>query len=167
MRQLQENLSASQRQDYEAHGYFYVIGGKTGCRYRIRHGHMLNVEQLGPKGQRVARLCFLPKGDLPAGDVLLAQKLALELFETEALRVAVVCRLTRECGPLSSDRTCNLTRRGWPSRVAWEDGMGVIATGQEAELRRRLHLLGYELRRSPVQDAKHPAYGGYMIVDTQ
>ena len=45
--------------------------------------------------------------------------------------------------------------------------MGVIATGQEVELPRRLHLLGYELRRSPVQDAKHPAYGGYMIVDTQ
>jgi len=45
--------------------------------------------------------------------------------------------------------------------------MAVIATGQEVELRRRLHLLGYELRRSPVQDPKHPAYGGYMIVDAR
>ena len=112
MRLLREHLNAPQRQDWDAHGYFYVIGGKTGCRYRIRRGHVLNVEQLGPKGERVARLCFLPKGDLPAGDVLLAQKLALELFETEVLRVAVVCRLTRECGPWSSDRTCNLTRLG-------------------------------------------------------
>jgi len=112
LRLLLENLSASQRHDYEAHGYFYVIGGKTGWRYRVHDRHLLNVVQLGPKGQRVARLCFFPKGDLPAGDVLLAQKLALELFETEALRVAVVCRLTRECGPLSSDRTCILTRLG-------------------------------------------------------
>jgi hypothetical protein len=37
--------------------------------------------------------------------------------------------------------------------------MAVIATGQEVERRRRLYLLRYELRRSPVQDAKHPAYG--------
>ena len=41
-----------------------------------------------------------------------------------------------------------------------------IAVTQEAELRRRLQLLGYELRRSPVTDRKHPAYAGYMIVDT-
>ena len=112
MRLLLENLSAPQRHDYEAHGYFYVIGGKTGRRYRVHDRHLLNVVQLGPKGQRVARLCFFPKGDLPTGDVLLAQKLALELFEIETLRVAVVSPLTRECGPL--------TRRGWPSRVEWE-----------------------------------------------
>ena len=36
---------------------------------------------------------------------------------------------------------------------------------REAELRKRLELLGYELRRSPLQDLKHPAYDGYMIVD--
>ena len=99
MRLLREHLNAPQRQDWDAHGYFYVIGGKTGCRYRIRRGHVLNVEQLGPKGQRLERLCFVPKGDLPTGDVLLAQKLALELFETETLSVAVVFPLTRECGP--------------------------------------------------------------------
>jgi len=36
---------------------------------------------------------------------------------------------------------------------------------REAELRQRLRSHGYELRRSPVQDPQHPAYGGYMIVD--
>ena len=45
--------------------------------------------------------------------------------------------------------------------------MAVIAMAQEVELRRRLQLLGYELRRSPVTDAKHPAYGGYIIVDAR
>ena len=99
MRLLLENLSAPQRHDYEAHGYFYVIGGKTGRRYRVHDRHSLNVVQLGPKGQRVARLCFFPKGDLPAGDVLLAQKLALELFETETLRIAGRFPINRECGP--------------------------------------------------------------------
>ena len=43
--------------------------------------------------------------------------------------------------------------------------MAVIAMGQEVQLRRRLRGLGYELRPSPVQDPKHPAYRGYMIVD--
>lgn len=36
---------------------------------------------------------------------------------------------------------------------------------REAELRQRLDGLGYELRRSPVQDPLHPAYRRYMIVD--
>lgn len=36
---------------------------------------------------------------------------------------------------------------------------------REGELRQRLHLIGYELRRSPVQNPSHPAYGRYMIVD--
>ena len=45
--------------------------------------------------------------------------------------------------------------------------MAVIAMGQEVQLRRRLRGLGYELRPSPVQDPKHPAYRGYMIIDTR
>jgi len=39
------------------------------------------------------------------------------------------------------------------------------ALEREAELRQRLNLLGYELRRSPVRDPAHPAYRRYMIVD--
>jgi hypothetical protein len=33
-------------------------------------------------------LCFLPIGDLPIGDVMLAQKTALETSESSALAVA-------------------------------------------------------------------------------
>ena len=40
------------------------------------------------RGRRVRVLCFMPEGRVPLGDVLLAQKVALELFEADALRVA-------------------------------------------------------------------------------
>ena len=33
-------------------------------------------------------LCFAPEGGLVVGDVMLAQKLALELFESDTLKVA-------------------------------------------------------------------------------
>ena len=85
---LLATLSLAQREQYRLNRYFDVIGGETGKRYRIRHGHQMNVEELDRKGRRVALLCFLPKGPMPLGDILLAQKLALELFEGDALRVA-------------------------------------------------------------------------------
>lgn len=37
---------------------------------------------------------------------------------------------------------------------------------REAELRQGLNLLGFQLRRSPVQNPAHPAHAGYMIVNT-
>ena len=49
----------------------------------------MNVEQLDDTGRNVRMLCFLPVGRLPVGDVMLAQKIALELFEVDATRVAV------------------------------------------------------------------------------
>jgi hypothetical protein len=48
----------------------------------------MNVEELDERGRRVRSLCFMPEGCLPLGDLLLAQKIALELFEADALRVA-------------------------------------------------------------------------------
>jgi hypothetical protein len=88
MQLLKENLSAAQREQYKRCNYFDVIGGATGRRYRIRQGHQMNVEQLGGTGGRVRLLCFMPEGCRWVGDVMLAQKIALELFETDALRVA-------------------------------------------------------------------------------
>jgi hypothetical protein len=85
---LSRNLSRAQREQYETRGYFEVIGGDSGKRYRVRRGCQLNVEQLDRNGRRSELLCFMPKGGLPVGDVMLAQKIALELFETEAIRVA-------------------------------------------------------------------------------
>jgi hypothetical protein len=85
---LQENLSPMQQDQYKKRGYFEVIGGESGRRYRIRRGHQMNVEQLDKHGRCVCKLCFMPEGYLVVGDVMLGQKMALELFESEALAVA-------------------------------------------------------------------------------
>jgi len=88
IRLLMENLSPAQLEQYRQHQWFDVIGGKTGRRYRIRYGRSMNIDQLDRKGRRVCGWCFFPEGRLVPGDVMLAQKLALELFECEALEVA-------------------------------------------------------------------------------
>jgi hypothetical protein len=85
---LKENLSPAQRDQYEELRYIEVVGGQTGKRYRIHLGSLMNVELLDSKGKPVATLCFMPRGKLAEGDIMLAQKLALELFEADALKVA-------------------------------------------------------------------------------
>jgi hypothetical protein len=85
---LKENLTTAQRRQYDKYGYFDVSGGKTGKRYRIRHGRQMNIEQLDRNGRRVCGWCFFPQGSLVSGDVMLAQKAALELFEADTLRIA-------------------------------------------------------------------------------
>jgi len=64
-----------------------VVGSDTGTHYRIHHGTQTNIEELS-HGQRVCRWCFVPEGNLVAGDVMLAQKIALETNEQAALAVA-------------------------------------------------------------------------------
>jgi hypothetical protein len=88
MRLLNKKLSDAQRDQYERCGYFEVMGGTTGNRYRIRTGNQMNVEQLDKNGRPVSLLCFMPEGCLPIGDTMLAQKFVLELFEGDALRTA-------------------------------------------------------------------------------
>ena len=85
---LEDQLSPEQRRQYDRSGYFDVTGGASGKRYRIRQGSSMNIEQLDKKGRRVCTLCFMPKGGLVTGDVMLAQKVALEAFEREALKIA-------------------------------------------------------------------------------
>jgi hypothetical protein len=85
---LMQNLSPDQRRQYTTCGYFDVIGGNSGNQYRIRRGYQMNVEELDAAGRRIRLLCFMPRGRLVTGDVMLAQKLALELFEGEVLRIA-------------------------------------------------------------------------------
>jgi hypothetical protein len=65
-----------------------VRGGDTGTTYRIKRGAQFNIEELDTRGRRLSILCFRPEGLLPVGDVMLAQKLALELYETHALEIA-------------------------------------------------------------------------------
>jgi len=67
--------------------HFDVIGGQTGCRYRVYDMNSINVDELDSAGRCVRKLCFQPDGLLVPGDVLLAQKLALELYELDALSI--------------------------------------------------------------------------------
>lgn len=85
---LKEWLSPKQRACYERFRYFDVVGSDTGTRYRIHHGTQTNIEELSGVGQHVCKWCFVPDGDLAAGDVMLAQKIALETNERGALSVA-------------------------------------------------------------------------------
>jgi hypothetical protein len=85
---LKSWLSPKQRACYDRFRYFDVIGSYTGTRYRIYHGTQTNIEELNGAGHHVCKWCFVPDGDLVAGDVMLAQKIALETNERGALSVA-------------------------------------------------------------------------------
>jgi hypothetical protein len=93
---LKEWLSPNQRACYERFRYFDVVGCDTGTRYRIHHGTQTNIEELSPTGRHI---CFVPDGDLVAGDVMLTQKIALETNERGALSVA-----RRSCVSMSPRR---------------------------------------------------------------
>jgi hypothetical protein len=49
---------------------------------------MINIDQLDSAGNKVCAWCFVPQGELAAGDCMLAQKIALETFETKVLAIA-------------------------------------------------------------------------------
>jgi hypothetical protein len=91
-RLLLENLTETQKQSLARNGYFEVRGHHTDRLYRIGFSGSMNI--VCPEAAVHARLmCFVPDGGLVIGDTLLAQKLALETHEQEALRVANVFTL--------------------------------------------------------------------------
>ena len=49
---------------------------------------MMNIDQLDSAGNKVCAWCLVPVGNLAAGDCMLAQKIALETFESKALALA-------------------------------------------------------------------------------
>jgi hypothetical protein len=87
---LREWLSQEQLAQYDAHRYFEVIGCHTGKRYRILHGNGngANIIELDDAALPRTGWCFVPRDPLVAGDVMLAQKIALETDERGALAVA-------------------------------------------------------------------------------
>jgi hypothetical protein len=85
---LKANLTPSQLKDFLTYRCFDVVGGSSGNTYRIRLAGAMNVEEVDLRGRCTRRLCFLPEGQLVDGDVMLAQKVALESFEPEVLAVA-------------------------------------------------------------------------------
>ena len=88
MRLMQRWLSAEQRAQFDAMNFFDVVGSRTGKRYRIHHGHSANIREIDEAGNSKMGWCFVPKGYLVAGDVMLAQKIALETDELAVLAVA-------------------------------------------------------------------------------
>jgi hypothetical protein len=89
MKLLREWLSPKQLQSFDRHGHFDIIGSETATRYRIHTGTALNIEQLKENGRPFCAWCVVPKGELVAGDVMLAQKIALETDERATLSVAI------------------------------------------------------------------------------
>jgi len=85
---LRKWLSPSQREQFGRRGYFEVVGSDSGKRYRIHAGASVNVCEIDEKGCLQEGLCFMPIGALPIGDVMLAQKIALETCEREVRTVA-------------------------------------------------------------------------------
>jgi uncharacterized protein YodC (DUF2158 family) len=84
---LREWLSPAQRASFDAHAHFEVTGSASGKRYRINKGTAINVDELAADGTVACKWCFGPPG-LAAGDVMLAQKIALETDEKAAMKVA-------------------------------------------------------------------------------
>jgi hypothetical protein len=87
LRVLKQWLSPEQLACYERFAYFDVIGSHSGSVFRIRHGTQTNIEELDNAGEVICRWC-LPVGYLAAGDVMLAQKIALETNEPDTLSIA-------------------------------------------------------------------------------
>ena len=88
MRLLKAWLSTEQRMAFERFGYFDVIGSVTGKTYRIYPGRYANVHELGENGLPREGWCFVPDGNLVPGDIMLAQKIALETAECATLAIA-------------------------------------------------------------------------------
>ncbi|CAN7400442.1 hypothetical protein LJR220_003590 [Bradyrhizobium sp. LjRoot220] len=94
IRLLQAWLSAEQRVQFNKYGYFEVTGCHSGKRYRICYGSATNIHELDQYGRPKAGWCFVPNQPLVPGDVMLAQKIALETDEWSALAVAKSFRPT-------------------------------------------------------------------------
>ena len=88
LRMLREWLSQAQREQFASKGYFDVVGGNTGNQYRIYTGTLANVCEIDKEGHLREGLCFTTIVDLPIGDVMLAQKIALETCEDEVRALA-------------------------------------------------------------------------------
>lgn len=81
-------LSPEQRSQFEKYRRFDVVGSDSGKRYRICYGTSTNVYEMDGRDRVVLGWCFRPVGSLVPGDVMLAQKIALETNERATLLVA-------------------------------------------------------------------------------
>jgi hypothetical protein len=72
----------------ERFGYFDVRGSLSGKKYRIHFRVSANIQEIGDDGKALCGWCFAPDRYLVPGDVMLAQKIALETSECTALAIA-------------------------------------------------------------------------------
>lgn len=85
---LEACLNEPQRLELKRHGTITVRG--LHHRFRIRKGRVANVDVVGKDGRLVHKLCCHPVGEVPDYDVMLAQKLMLEVCEDEFVKKANV-----------------------------------------------------------------------------
>lgn len=84
-------LNPQQLADLENHGWFDVVGGTSGNRYRIFARYAsYNVVGCSRGENTIPKtcLCFEPEGATSLGDKLLAQKIALEANEVRVWTIA-------------------------------------------------------------------------------
>ena len=84
---LKEWLTPAQREQYDRHGDFVVVGGDTGRRYRISKPGTYSIAVLAGEDV-VDRICVVPEGITADGDIMLAQKIWLEKDEKATLAIA-------------------------------------------------------------------------------
>jgi hypothetical protein len=141
---LLANLTPQQRKQYKRDRNFDVIGGQSGTRYRLWHCFQQNIEELDHNGRRRWVWCFHPRETLVLGDVLLAQKTALELFEGEAIRIAHgYANFGANAGPISRiarDDFERTVRRSWLRRLGRALRSSFRAVWPEADLYRATRL---------------------------
>jgi hypothetical protein len=85
---LRSWLAPEQDAQWSRDSAFEVVGCDTSTRYRITNATSMNIIELDENGRSLKRWCFTPIGPIVQGDVLLAQKIALETMENYARTVA-------------------------------------------------------------------------------
>jgi hypothetical protein len=85
---LREWLSPEQLAQFDAEGHFDVIGSDSGKKYRIHSSSPVNIDELDDQGHPRLCYCLVTEIYVVPGDLVLAQKIALETGEREALSVA-------------------------------------------------------------------------------
>jgi hypothetical protein len=85
---LKQWLSPDQLAQFEKGRFIEITGSASGRRYRIKEAPSQNVYEIDRDGREIMGYCFGPEGAFAVGDVMLAQKIALETNELAAMKVA-------------------------------------------------------------------------------
>lgn len=83
---LRKHLNQEQQKQYDRRKWFVVFGAED--RYAITSESVINITVVGRDGFSKAKLCSGFSDKLPAADVMLSQKLAIETDEAAFLSIA-------------------------------------------------------------------------------